>query len=236
MGLRVETSFSSFKISPRGYVDSKAYLSEPETLSVRARAVCFPLVMICSFRLFGSPGFKLLLATTDFRAHSRTPCAHPPSFFPVGAEQGVTALESEINVGAATGSVVEGTRGDVLLTSAVEAEWISAFSGNAGAYWAYIGTLSGVFRIYPATVAAKTYDPTLRPWFWRATAFPGQHAVSTPYYDATGAGKVVTISQVRVGGAVAIVRSFLCVFFGGGAGRHSFVVACGVVLRCRLPL
>ena len=54
---------------------------------------------------------------------------------------------------------------------------------------------SGVFRTYPAHRSRRAYDPTKRPWFKRAASSPSKTSISTPYMDAAGVGKIVTISQ-----------------------------------------
>lgn len=59
----------------------------------------------------------------------------------------------------------------------------------------YVGTAGGVFRTYPGAAFPADFDHTVRPWYLRAMAFPGQPVISTPYEDAGGLGTLMTISK-----------------------------------------
>ncbi|KAK2171035.1 hypothetical protein NP493_1112g00008 [Ridgeia piscesae] len=61
--------------------------------------------------------------------------------------------------------------------------------------WTYVGMRSGLFRTYPAHRSTRTYDPTKRSWYKRATSNPSKTSISTAYMDAAGVGKIITVSQ-----------------------------------------
>jgi hypothetical protein len=87
--------------------------------------------------------------------------------------------------------------------------------------WTYYGTINGVFRIFPGTrmrmisslyfplssvsshpsvslpslPSARGYDPSRRPWYYRGFAGGSKLSLSSPYIDAAGAGKVITLSR-----------------------------------------
>ena len=60
----------------------------------------------------------------------------------------------------------------------------------------YIGTNAGVVRSFPGVHWTRPYDPTTRPYYHRALAGRGRLALSYAYFDAAGAGKIVTFSEV----------------------------------------
>ena len=88
---------------------------------------------------------------------------------------------------------------DIYLTSQIALEW--TFSGLLSpdivrqAVWHYIGTATGVVRIFPGVQESKYYDPRARPWYQKAVANPGTVAITSPYLDALGGGHVITLSQ-----------------------------------------
>lgn len=41
----------------------------------------------------------------------------------------------------------------------------------------------------------REYDPTMRPWYYKGATARGVPAVSTPYLDASGSGKVVILKS-----------------------------------------
>jgi sigma-B regulation protein RsbU (phosphoserine phosphatase) len=69
--------------------------------------------------------------------------------------------------------------------------------------WVYIGTGSGLFRVYPWSGVPETYDPRDRPWYVRAVK-EGKPGWTDPYVDAAGKGLMITCSApVRgPGGAI----------------------------------
>ncbi|XP_013386854.1 voltage-dependent calcium channel subunit alpha-2/delta-2 [Lingula anatina] len=94
------------------------------------------------------------------------------------------------------GKYEKGLRADVLITQPIEAHWRNrSFDSLNEVKWTYVGMRTGVFRTYPGHRSTRTYDPSQRPWFFRAKSTPDKTSISTPYMDAAGVGKIVTISQ-----------------------------------------
>jgi hypothetical protein len=109
---------------------------------------------------------------------------------------------------------------EMKLTAELEECWISSADSNM--LYQYIGTSSGMIRVYPrGDPISKHYDPTHRPWYIAATANYVQDAkigagtgkyfkatISTPYVDAFGAGIIMTISKaVQIEGRVVGVAA-----------------------------
>ncbi|KAK2155924.1 hypothetical protein LSH36_227g06072 [Paralvinella palmiformis] len=91
---------------------------------------------------------------------------------------------------------VKSVRADVLITQPIEKLWrIRNFEGIEDVKWTYVGMRSGVFRTYPGHRSTRSYDPSRRPWFMRASSAPSKTSISTAYMDAAGVGKIITISQ-----------------------------------------
>ena len=93
---------------------------------------------------------------------------------------------------------------DVELTLAVEEPWIARdMSGPSRSSFAItgLGTASGVFRFWPGYQLYRGFDPTVRPWYYAATANKESLAISTPYVAAAGEGIYVTISATIFEGA-----------------------------------
>ena len=44
--------------------------------------------------------------------------------------------------------------------------------------------------------STRTYDPSKRSWYKRASSNPSKTTISTAYMDAAGVGKIITVSQV----------------------------------------
>ncbi|GAB1599475.1 VWFA and cache domain-containing protein 1-like isoform X3 [Argonauta hians] len=89
-------------------------------------------------------------------------------------------------------------RNDVAATARINDEWVRRFHTsqlNDYIIRRYVATPGGSFRVYPGTLMDKTYDPTKRPWFERALAFPGYVTLAAPYLDVGGAGYIVTVSH-----------------------------------------
>ena len=88
---------------------------------------------------------------------------------------------------------------DVYLTSQISTEW--GFTGLLSpdivtqAVWHYIGTATGVFRIFPGVQENKIFDPRVRPWYLNAVAHPGKFTSTSAYLDPLGAGHVITLSR-----------------------------------------
>ncbi|XP_048587905.1 VWFA and cache domain-containing protein 1 [Nematostella vectensis] len=88
-----------------------------------------------------------------------------------------------------------GIKDDVLASYRAESIWLKSESLNDYVVWRYIGSGSGVFRLFPGVILAKNYDPTKRTWYQGAIDNPGNNTLSTPYIDAFGAGLVITLSH-----------------------------------------
>ncbi|CAH1773823.1 unnamed protein product [Owenia fusiformis] len=101
------------------------------------------------------------------------------------------------DVGCDNGNMYEkGVRADVLITQPVEEVWRDReFEYIHDVKWTYVGLRTGVFRTYPAHRSTRAYDPSKRPWFYRAKSDPSKTSISTVYMDAAGVGKILTISQ-----------------------------------------
>lgn len=88
-------------------------------------------------------------------------------------------------------------RPDTYITSGMETHWKGRSISNAHLIsLSYIGTNAGVVRSFPGVRWTRPYDPTTRPYYHRALASRGRLALSYAYFDAAGAGKVVTFSEV----------------------------------------
>ena len=88
-------------------------------------------------------------------------------------------------------------RPDTFITSGMESLWKAREQTNEHLIsLSFIGTNAGVIRAYPGVRWPRRYDPTTRPYYHRAVASRGTLALSYAYYDAAGAGKVVTLSEV----------------------------------------
>ena len=85
---------------------------------------------------------------------------------------------------------------DVHLTQMIEDAWMARdLSGDYNDItFTFIGTASGAFRMYPGAQLARAYNPTIRPWYFQATAFKDRYAVTTPYIDATGTGVLTSMA------------------------------------------
>mmetsp|Transcript_22789 Transcript_22789/g.38174 ORF Transcript_22789/g.38174 Transcript_22789/m.38174 type:complete len:1216 (-) Transcript_22789:1067-4714(-) len=87
--------------------------------------------------------------------------------------------------------------GDKCLKSArLTRGWFSEIinADHSNTVWVYFGSRDGTLTQYPANYWGNSYDPTRRPWYFRALAVGGKIAFSTPYQDAGGAGLLITVS------------------------------------------
>ncbi|XP_031549203.1 uncharacterized protein LOC116286765 [Actinia tenebrosa] len=83
-----------------------------------------------------------------------------------------------------------------MMTGKIEKTWLSrTHEILKDVRWTYVGTRSGVFRSFPGHRSRRNYDPTKRPWYQRTLVSPAKTSVSNAYMDASGIGKVVTVSQ-----------------------------------------
>jgi len=85
---------------------------------------------------------------------------------------------------------------DVWATAPADAAYRASTGVMDRVLWRYVATPSGVFRSFPAHPSSSTYDPRIRPWWYRALAHPEAMAVSTPYADASAGATVVTVSNI----------------------------------------
>lgn len=89
-------------------------------------------------------------------------------------------------------------REEVFAISQIASDWKfiaekSEFRGNI--LRRYIAAPGGAMLVYPGTVFDKTFDPVSRDWYQRAVKNPGKAVVTGPYFDPSGAGYIVSISQ-----------------------------------------
>ncbi|UCH89592.1 MAG: SpoIIE family protein phosphatase [Thermoplasmata archaeon] len=81
------------------------------------------------------------------------------------------------------------------LSSNMDEIFIPVYSSDPHLTWVYIGTKSGMIRIYPwCTGIPETYDPREREWYKNAESSEGI-SWSEPYIDVAGTGLMVTCSQ-----------------------------------------
>ncbi|MEW6141664.1 MAG: SpoIIE family protein phosphatase [Chloroflexota bacterium] len=71
--------------------------------------------------------------------------------------------------------------------------FIPIFSNDSNLATIYIGTKSGIFKVYPWMAVPPEYDCRTRPWFTRA-AESGKTGWTEPYIDAAGRGLMITCS------------------------------------------
>lgn len=114
----------------------------------------------------------------------------------VDAHRYINGETPDLGCNSEKGKYEKGIIADVLITQPVEEVWKARNFGSIDQVkWTYVGMRSGVFRTYPGHRSTRTYDPTKRPWYLRTVAAPTLTSISTPYMDAAGVGKIITISQ-----------------------------------------
>lgn len=90
---------------------------------------------------------------------------------------------------------------DVPISRSFQDAWFDRSSSvTDDIVWTYFGSVNGVFRIYPGHRMPRKYDPSRRPWYFRGFNGGSNLALSTPYVDAAGAGKVITFSRAILEG------------------------------------
>ncbi|CAK8687917.1 unnamed protein product [Clavelina lepadiformis] len=103
-------------------------------------------------------------------------------------------------IGGSTPKIKSEVRNEVIATYRADELWTSGRRENgeleAQVLWRYIGTNSGLYRIFPGTQMPKDYDPSLRPWFEHALANRNINSITPPYEDAATGDVVVTLSRV----------------------------------------
>ena len=90
----------------------------------------------------------------------------------------------------------KGTRAYVLISQPIEEYFLSRPPESVKEVkWTYVGMRTGVFRTYPGHRSNRLYNPVSRSWYKRALNAQTKTTLSSPYLDAAGAGKIITISQ-----------------------------------------
>uniref|UniRef100_A0A182JBD1 VWFA domain-containing protein n=1 Tax=Anopheles atroparvus TaxID=41427 RepID=A0A182JBD1_ANOAO len=67
----------------------------------------------------------------------------------------------------------------------------------------YAATVNGVLQVFPGGLLDSDLEPTKRPWFVKALAYPGRLVATQPYLDAGGAGYVISVAYAIFEGRVA---------------------------------
>jgi len=151
------------------------------------------------------PGDVVSNGSSTFKITPASLC-DPLQYLALDLKGGLTAAVNAAVNGPASarddGCEVSGTLlrpwaiADVKLTLSLEKLWRARAAADvADVVWTYIGTQSGISRVFPGHQTAREYDPTVRPWYHKGAVARGVPTVSTPYLDAFGAGKVVTLTQ-----------------------------------------
>ena len=83
---------------------------------------------------------------------------------------------------------------EINLSAWMDNIFIPTLSNNSNLLWIYIGTDSGLFRVYPWTSLPNNFDHTTRTWYQRAKS-TGEAGWTEPYIDAATSGLVVTYSS-----------------------------------------
>ena len=90
----------------------------------------------------------------------------------------------------------KGTRAYVLISQPIEEYWKQRPPESVKEVkWTYVGMRTGVFRTYPGHRSNRLYNPVSRSWYRRSLNAHIKTTLSSPYLDAAGAGKIITISQ-----------------------------------------
>jgi len=94
----------------------------------------------------------------------------------------------------APGVVIGAVREELNLSSNMDNIFIPIRANDPNLAWVYIGTESGLDRLYPWSELPPTYDPRKRGWYQRA-AETGRIGWTELYVDAAGLGLMVTCSK-----------------------------------------
>ncbi|CAI9736897.1 Hypothetical predicted protein [Octopus vulgaris] len=114
----------------------------------------------------------------------------------IDAHKWINSYDADLGCESLKQKFEKGVRADVLITEPIEEIWKTrAFESLSQVKWTNIGLRSGVFRTYPGHRSTRMYNPVKRPWYKRTSSAPHKTSISTPYMDAAGVGKIVTISQ-----------------------------------------
>jgi len=116
--------------------------------------------------------------------------------------------------------LLEGVKMDVRFTGAMEQFWQSSLQSRPDISNAsvrrFIATPRGVHRNFPGGPNARSYDPTIRPWYRRAMAHPDNNAVATPYADAFSGQLVTSISHSLVNPDTREVLAVMAMDYASG--------------------
>ena len=103
----------------------------------------------------------------------------------------------------------KGTRAYVLISQPIEEYWNKRPPESVKEVkWTYVGMRSGVFRTYPGHRSNRLYNPVSRSWYRRALNAQTKTTLSSPYLDAAGAGKIITVSQAVFEGMQNVTRQY----------------------------
>ncbi|XP_067929353.1 VWFA and cache domain-containing protein 1-like [Watersipora subatra] len=92
----------------------------------------------------------------------------------------------------------EGVKDDVITVSHVNKLWLQQWKTSSYSQFIvrrYIATTTGVYRMFPASLTHKHYDPTQTNWYRQASALPGRITLSRPHIDTAGSGFTVALSH-----------------------------------------
>ncbi|XP_013382040.1 VWFA and cache domain-containing protein 1-like [Lingula anatina] len=112
----------------------------------------------------------------------------------VEAINNVKDLESFLHSSSVTSNndLKDYVKTDVIMTAEMEKYW----KKTPESVWRYIGTETGVFRVFPGFVADKTYNPVEHAWYKRAMSRPEVYTFSRPEAGSLGDKNLVTVSRV----------------------------------------
>lgn len=89
-----------------------------------------------------------------------------------------------------------GEEADVVITGNLESDWKESRNKKSNSVvWRYIGTQSGVYRLFPGASLKARVNHKIKPWYRRAVSTAGQFALSYPFNDTYGRGRVISISK-----------------------------------------
>lgn len=114
-----------------------------------------------------------------------------------------------VDLGCDYSKYKKGTRAYVLISQPIEEYWKARPSESVKEVkWTYVGMRTGVFRTYPGHRSNRLYNPVDRSWYKRALNSHLKTTLSSPYLDAAGAGKIITISQAVFEGMQNVTKKF----------------------------
>lgn len=103
----------------------------------------------------------------------------------------------------------KGTRAYVLISQPIEEYYLERPPESVKEVkWTYVGMRTGVFRTFPGHRSNRIYNPVSRSWYKRSLNAQTKTTLSSPYLDAAGAGKIITISQAVFEGMQNVTREY----------------------------